>query len=106
MAKKDWPMNVVSHKRLKEFYETKGREDAKSALERWYHTALKAEWKNLSELKVDFPSVDYVGNQRYVFNIRGNKYRLVVVVKFTIGYIFVRFVGTHEEYDKIDCANL
>lgn len=99
-------MNVVSHKRLRDFYEAKGREDAKNALERWYHAALKAEWKNLSEIKVDFPATDYVGNQHYVFNIRGNNYRLVVVVKFTIGYIFVRFVGTHEEYDKIDCANV
>lgn len=51
-------------------------------------------------------SPDYVGNQHYVFNIRGNNYRLVVVVKFTVGYIFVRWVGTHKEYDKIDCSTI
>ena len=94
-------MRIVSHKRLKEFYETKGREDSRVALERWYDVAEKAEWKNLSDIKVDFPATDYVGNQHYVFNIRGNNYRLIVVVKFTIGYIFIRKVCTHEEYDKI-----
>lgn len=99
-------MRIVSHRKLKEFYETKGRGNSRVALERWYDIAEKAEWKNLSEIKVDFPATDYVGNQHYVFNIKGNNYRLVVVVKFTIGYIFIRFVGTHEEYDKIDCSTI
>lgn len=99
-------MRIVSHRKLKEFYETKGREDSRVPLERWYNIAEKAEWRNLSEIKVDFPATDYVGNQHYVFNIKGNNYRLVVVVKFTIGYIFIRFVGTHEEYDKIDCSTI
>jgi mRNA interferase HigB len=100
-------MRIVSHKRLRFFYETKGHEDAKVALERWYHIALDAEWHNFSDIKADFPSTDYVGNQHYVFNIRGNRYRLVVVVKFTMGYVFIRFVGTHEEYDKIDdCSTI
>ncbi|MDR2893973.1 MAG: type II toxin-antitoxin system HigB family toxin [Alistipes sp.] len=99
-------MRIVSHKRLREFYETKGREDARVALERWYHMAQKAEWKSPSDIKVDFPAADYTGNQHYVFDIRGNKYRLVVVVKFTMGYVFIRFVGTHEEYDKIDCSTI
>ncbi len=64
--------------------------------------AEKAEWKNLSDIKVDFPATDYVGN----LNIKGNKYRLIVVVKFTIGHIFIRFVGTHSEYDKIDAVTI
>lgn len=99
-------MRIVSHRKLKEFYETRGHEDSRVALERWYEIAENAEWKNLSDIKADFLSADYVGNQHYVFNIRGNKYRLVIVVKFTIGYIFIRWVGTHSEYDKIDCANV
>ena len=57
-------------------------------------------------MKADFGSVDAVGNQHYVFNIRGNKYRLVVVVKFVMGYVFVRFVDTHEEYDQIDASTI
>ncbi len=99
-------MKIVSHRKLREFYQQPGREDAKIALERWYHTASEAEWHNLSDIKEQFPSTDYVGNQHYVFNIKGNKYRLVVVVKFVMGYIFIRFVGNHQEYDKIDCSKI
>jgi mRNA interferase HigB len=99
-------MRIVSHKKLKEFYETKGCEDSRIALERWYHMALKAEWTNFSDVKADFPATDYTGNQHYVFNIKGNNYRLVVVIKFTIGYIYIRFVGSHKEYDKIDCSTI
>lgn len=99
-------MRIVSHKKLKDFYETPGREDSKVALERWYHLTEEAEWRNLSDLKRDFPSADYAGNQHYVFNIKGNRYRLVVVIKFVMGYVFVRFVGTHTEYDRIDCSTI
>lgn len=99
-------MRIVSHKILKEFYEQPRHEDSKIALERWYHTAEDAEWHSFAEIKQDFSSVDSVGNQHYVFNIGGNKYRLVVVIKFVMGYIFIRFVGTHKEYDKIDAATI
>ena len=99
-------MRIVSHRKLKEFYEAKGCENSRVALERWYSIAENADWKNLADIKNDFPSVDYVGNQHYVFNIKGNNYRLVVVVKFTIGYVYIHFVGTHQEYDKIDCSTI
>ena len=99
-------MRIVSHRKLVEFYSSDGHGDAQAALERWYDIAEKAQWKNLSDIKVDFPATDYVGNQHYVFNIKGNKYRLIVVVKFTIGHVFVRFVGTHSEYDKIDASTI
>jgi len=99
-------MRIVSHRTLKEFYEQAGHEDAKTPLERWFQTAEEAEWKNFAEMRQDFGTVDFVGNQHYVFNIGGNKYRLVVVVKFVMGYIFIRFVGTHGEYDKIDASTI
>lgn len=99
-------MRIVSHKKLKEFYEILGRENARAALERWYDIAENAEWKSINDIKLDFPSVDYVGKQHYVFNIKGNNYRLVVVIKFMMGYIFIRFVGTHSEYDKINCSTI
>ena len=99
-------MRIISHRKLRDFYESKGREDSKIALERWYQIAEDAEWKNFSDIRVDFPNADYVGNQHYVFNIKGNNYRLIVVIKFTINRIFIRFVGTHKEYDKIDCSNI
>ncbi|MGL5619846.1 MAG: type II toxin-antitoxin system HigB family toxin [Tannerellaceae bacterium] len=99
-------MRIVSHKKLRDFYESKGREDSHLALSKWYEIAEKAEWKNISDIKLYFPSVDYTGNQHYVFNIKGNKYRLIVVIKFTIGYIFIRWIGSHKEYDKIDCSTI
>lgn len=99
-------MRIVSHKTLKDFYEQTGHEDAKVPLEHWYHRAENANWKNFAEMKADFGSVDNVGNQHYVFNIGGNKYRLFVVVKFVMGYAFIRFVGTHKEYDKIDASTI
>ena len=99
-------MHIISHRKLKEFYESPGRDDARVALERWYDIAQQADWRTLSDIREDFPTTDYVGNQHYVFDIRGNRYRLVVVIKFTIGRIFVRFVGTHSEYDKIDCSTI
>jgi len=99
-------MRIVSHRRLKEFYETSGNEESRVPLERWYEITENAQWHNFAELKQDFPSADYVGNQHYVFNISGNKFRLVVVVKFIMGYVFVRWVGRHGDYEKIDCKNI
>ena len=99
-------MRIVSHKALKEFYEQSGHEDSKVPLEHWYHTVEQAEWRSFAEMKQDFGAVDNVGNQHYVFNIGGNKYRLVVVVKYVMGYVFIRFVGTHKEYDKINASTI
>lgn len=99
-------MRIVSHRKLRDFYQTPGREDAEVALERWYEITESAEWSSFADIKADFGSVDYVGNQHYVFNIKGNTYRLVVVIKFIMGYVFIRFVGTHEEYDKIDASTI
>lgn len=99
-------MYIISHRKIKEFYDCDGYGDSRVALERWYDIAQQADWHSLSDIREDFPATDYVGNQHYVFNIRGNKYRLVVVIKFTIGRIFIRFVGTHSEYDKLDCSTI
>ena len=81
----------------------KNHADAKNALQRWVSIVEKADWKSHADIKTDFPSADYVGNERYVFNIRGNTYRMVVVVLFVTGLLIVRFLGIHGEYDKIDC---
>lgn len=99
-------MRIVSHRKLKEFFETPGNEAARVPLERWYEIVDDAQWGNFADMRKDFPSVDYVGNQHYVFNISGNKFRLVVVVKFVMGYVYVRWVGRHKEYDGIDCKNI
>jgi mRNA interferase HigB len=80
--------------------------DSIEALNNWYDKSKKANWNSLSDIKKMFNSVDYVGNDRYVFNIKGNKYRLVAMIFFDIRTIFIRFIGTHAEYDKIDCSEI
>ena len=75
--------------------------DAKGALERWCAIVKAATWKHHADLKKVFPSADYVGNNRYVFNIKGNNYRTVVMLVFFAGTVAIRFISTHKEYDKI-----
>lgn len=69
--------------------------DSIEALNRWYEACKKANWNSFGDLKKSFSSVDYVGNDRYVFNIKGNKYRLVAMIFFDIRTLFIRFIGTH-----------
>ena len=77
------------------------------AFEEWYHKVRDAGWENFAQMKATFGSVDSVGNQHYVFNVCGNRYRVVAVVKFRIGFVYIRFIGTHEEYDRIsDISNI
>ena len=76
------------------------------ALQDWIMKVKQAQWHSLKDIRQTFNSVDYVGNQRYVFNIKGNDYRLVVVIQFTPQFVYVRFIGTHSEYDRIDCSKI
>lgn len=92
-------MRIIAKSTLVEYY-TKVPQ-AKTALEEWYEKANKAEWTCFADIKNTFNSVDAVGNQRYVFNIKGNDFRLVVLILFTPKTIYIRFVGSHSDYDKI-----
>jgi mRNA interferase HigB len=78
----------------------------RKTLENWVSIVESSLWKNHAELKQTFPSADYVGNSKYVFNIKGNDYRIVAVVVFVAGSFTIRFIGTHEEYNKIDCKTI
>ncbi len=75
--------------------------DAENAMEKWYSDTKAANWKNFSEVKRTFNTVDSVGNDRYVFDIKGNQYRLVALIIFKVRTVFILFIGTHKEYDKI-----
>jgi mRNA interferase HigB len=97
-------MRVVSRKKLIKYYSLHA--GSKTALEEWYKKVSKAEWQNLNELKQHFLSADYVGNHRVVFNIKGNDYRLVAIIIYVSQKIYVRWIGTHAEYDKIDVKNV
>lgn len=97
-------MRIITTKKLKDYAEL--HPDAKSALQVWIDTVKAANWQNFADIKNTFNSVDSVGNQHYVFNIKGNHYRLVVVIQFTPQFVLIRFVGTHAEYDKIDASTI
>jgi len=98
-------MRIVTYKRIKEFSEKHA--NSKTALQLWYHSVSKKEWESINELKRDYNTVDYVGNHRFVFNIKGNEYRLVAIISFNARKVYIRFIGTHSEYDKIqDIKNI
>ncbi len=95
-------MIILNKKLLDEF--AYKHADIRSALQKWIDIIEEAQWISHIDLKEDFPSADYVGNERYVFNIKGNKYRIVVIIIFIANLINIRFLGTHAEYDKIQCG--
>ncbi|GHT57852.1 hypothetical protein FACS18945_3010 [Bacteroidia bacterium] len=97
-------MQLINKRLLDEF--AAKHTNALKAIDRWIEIMEKAQWKNHNELKNVFPSADYVGNSRYVFNIKGNDYRIVAVVMFVADLATVCFVGTHAEYDKVDCSTV
>jgi len=97
-------MVIISYGTIRDFFEIHA--DAKDALNNWYRLASKADWASYHEIKEMFNSVDAIGNDRFVFNIRGNTYRLVAMIFFDIRTIYIRFVGTHSDYDKIDSTTI
>lgn len=92
-------MKLLKYKLLKDFW--KKHPDSEDPLKRWAEYVENSNWKSHADLKNSFPSADYVGNDRYVFNISGNKYRMIAVVVFFNGFLYLRFIGTHAKYDKI-----
>lgn len=95
-------MRVIAISTLKEFWEK--HPDSEQALKEWYIKTERAQWESINDMRKDSNSVDYVKNQRYVFNIKGNNYRLVAAVKFTPKLVYIRFIGTHQEYERIEAS--
>lgn len=97
-------MVIISHKAIREFVIE--HPELLLPLERWYSITLKADWQGFNEIKKDFNSVDAVGNGLFVFNIKGNTCRLIVRIIFKTRTIFIRFIGTHKEYDLLNLQEL
>lgn len=97
-------MRVIARSTLREFWIK--HPDAEEALQAWYDDAERARWKTSSDIKATYPSASFVSNNRVVFNIRGNHYRLVVHIHYNTQIVYVRFVGTHAEYDRIDVLTI
>lgn len=92
-------MVIISKSILQAFIQK--HPDVENALGKWYSDTKAADWKNFSEVKKTFNTTDSVGNDRYVFDIKGNQYRLVALIIFKVRTVFILFIGTHKEYDKI-----
>jgi mRNA interferase HigB len=94
-------MRIISRKALRQFWERPQYADSEQQLRAWFSEALKAGWESPAAVKAAYRSTSIVGNDRVVFNIGGNKYRLVVRINYAYRVIYIRFVGTHRQYDRI-----
>lgn len=99
-------MRIIAVRTLREFWEKPEFADAEISLRAWYYEVKNAEWKNANELKVQYKNASIVGDGRVVFNIKGNTYRLVVMIDFEFKVVFIRFIGMHRQYDKIDVKTI
>ena len=97
-------MRVIATKTLREFWERHA--DAEQSLKAWNKEASEDRWHEPNAVRVRYPSADILPGNRIVFNIKGNRYRLIVKIHYNTGIVFIRFVGTHAEYDKIDAETV
>ena len=97
-------MRVLSLKTLREFWEK--HPDARQPLQAWYADVKHADWKSPTDIKNVYRNASFLANNRVVFNIKGNRYRVVVAVQYTYRLVYLRFVGTHQAYDKIDATTI
>ncbi|MGM0783325.1 MAG: type II toxin-antitoxin system HigB family toxin [Pseudomonadota bacterium] len=98
-------MRVIAKRTLREFWE-KGHGDAQRPLTEWYNMMLKATWKTPQELKADIRTASILKGGRVVFDIGGNKYRVIVSIRYTQQIAWVRFVGTHAQDDQVDAETI
>jgi mRNA interferase HigB len=99
-------MRIISRKALREFWKQRQYADSEQPLKAWFREASRASWASPAAIKAMYRSASLVGNNRVVFNIAGNKYRLVVKVNYPYRMMYIRFVGTHRHYDEIDATEI
>ncbi len=97
-------LRIIARRSLREFWER--HPDAEQSLRAWYHDARKADWRSPAEVKRVYANASIVGENRVVFNIKGNKYRLVVAINYPYRTCYIRFVGSQAAYDRIDVAKV
>lgn len=96
-------MRIITYKAIDQY--TAFHTDVKVALDEWYIKTEQSDWNCFADIRQTFNSLDNVGNKRYVFNIKGNSYRLIALILFVPKIVYIRFIGTHTEYERIkDCS--
>jgi mRNA interferase HigB len=99
-------MRIISFRTLREFFENPVNADSEISLRAWYHDAKVAEWQSSNDLKQQYKNASIIGEGRVVFNIKGNSYRLVVAIDYEFQVIFIRYIGTHSQYDNINAKTI
>jgi mRNA interferase HigB len=97
-------VRVIAKKILQEFWAK--HNDCEDQLKSWYKEAEEANWQIPNDIKKEYPTASFLADNRVVFNIKGNHYRLIVKINYAFSIVFIRFVGTHAEYDKIDATKI
>ncbi|MCH8318566.1 MAG: type II toxin-antitoxin system HigB family toxin [Bacteroidetes bacterium] len=98
--------NIVAKRTLIEFWGNPKYRDSETSLKEWFDKVKKAQWETPQELKQQFGDASVITDKRVVFNIKVNKYRLVVDIEYSIQFVYIVWIGTHSEYDKIDVREL
>ncbi len=100
-------MRIISKRTLRQFWESNPEcEDSKGQLEAWHCEVTKADWHTPQDVKTQFGSASIIKGSRVIFNIKGNNYRLIVKINYPYKIVYIRFVGTHKQYDKIDAETV
>lgn len=97
-------MRIIAKKILRDFW--KEHPDSEQQLKAWYQETSKAEWGTPNKIKIEYPTASFLPDNRVVFNIKGNHYRLIVKINYDYQMIWIRFIGTHDEYDKINAKTI
>jgi len=97
-------LRVIAKKILREFWEE--HPDCEQQLKAWFQETSNAEWGNSKDIKREYPSASFLADNRVIFNIKGNHYRLIVKINYAYQMVWIRFIGTHAEYDKIDATKI
>ena len=97
-------MRIIARRTLRDFWER--HSDSEQPLKAWFAEVQAASWRSPQEIKRRYRHASFVGDNRVIFNIRGNKYRLVVQINYEFGIAYIKFVGTHSEYDRIDAERI
>ncbi len=97
-------MRIIARRTLRIYWET--HPDARQALQAWYADAKLSDWNSPSDIKSVYRNASIIANNRVVFNIKGNRYRLVVAIDYKHHIVFIRFIGTHSEYNKINASTI
>ena len=97
-------MRVIAKKILREFWEK--HEDSEQQLKSWFREAEKAEWNNPNQIQAEYSTASIIKENRVVFNIKGNNYRLIAKINYEYQMVWIRFIGTHAEYDKINANTI